>query len=110
MRRPQSPAPPPPPASNSTASINHTASMANTIKLLPTSASMRAFSGSDPDSDVRKFLHLCEDVMTNSCVTDPSDKIAFVRSRLQPRTRPCKLMQASAFTEAQDAKDYDVFR
>lgn len=62
--------------------------MANRIKLLPTS----------------------EDVITNSYLTDPGDKIAFVRSWLQPDSRACKLMQTSAPIEAHDAKDYDACR
>lgn len=47
-------------------------------------ASIRAFSEIDTDFGVSEFLHLCEDVMTNSYLTDPGDKNAFGRSRLQP--------------------------
>ncbi len=55
----------------------------STIKLLPTSASVRAFSGTDVDYSAREFIRQCEDVMTNSFVTDNGDEIAFVLSRLQ---------------------------
>ncbi len=73
-----SPNPSSPPAYNKQES---TAKMAtSTIKLLPTSVSVRAFSGTDADYSARNFIRQCEDVMTNSFVTDDGDKIAFVRS------------------------------
>ncbi len=82
-----------------------TASMTtNTVKLIPTTASVRAFSGSDADYSAREFIRLCEDVMTNSYVTENADKIAFIRSRLQPGSHACSLMQASAFTDLKSVK------
>ncbi len=103
-----SPNPSSPPFSNKQES---TAKMAtSTIKLLPTSASVRAFSGTDADYSARDFIRQCNDVITNSFVTANGDKIAFVRSRLQPGSRACCLMQASAFTEPQESKNYPEFR
>ncbi len=67
----------------------------NTIKLLPTSASVRAGLGIEVDYSAREFIRQCEDVISNSFVTDDEDIIAFVRSRLQPGSRACNLMQAS---------------
>ncbi len=43
---------------------------ASTIKVLPTAASVREFTGSDPDYSAREFIHSCEDVMANSCITE----------------------------------------
>jgi len=80
------------------------------IKLLPTSASIREFSGTEPGFSAREYINLCEDVMGNSCVTEPGDKISFVRSRLQPGSRASNLMQASSFTKPLENKDYQSFR
>ncbi len=55
-------------------------SMASTaIKLLPTLAAVRLFSGNQSDYSARQFILQCEDVMNNSFVSDPGDMISFVR-------------------------------
>ncbi len=83
-----SPNPSSPPASNNQES---TAKMAtNNIKLLPTSAAVRVFLGTDLDYSAQEFIRQCEDVMTNSFATDNGDKIAFLRSRIQPGSRVYK--------------------
>ncbi len=104
-----SPNPPSPSAFNNQ---ELTAKMATSIiKLLPNSASVREFSGTDADYySARDFIRQCEDVMTNSFVADNGDKIAFVRSRLLPGSRAFSLMQASTFTEPQERKNYPEFR
>ena len=56
----------------------------NHIKLLPTSPQVKAYSGTDPTFSAREFISQCEDVMTNSMVTEDIDKISFLRSRLAP--------------------------
>jgi len=118
------PTPPPLPSKPPVARIMnpHTATQPSTIppsmyttntgpiKLLPTSASIREFSGTEPGFSAREYINLCEDVMGNSCVTEPGDKISFVRSRLQPGSRASNLMQASSFTKPLENKDYQSFR
>ncbi len=44
------------------------------IKVLPTSASIRQYSGQEPDYSAIEFLSLCEDVMKGSSVTTAEDK------------------------------------
>ncbi len=71
--------------------------MAPPIKILPTTASVRPFSGADLDYSAREFIGQCEAVMRNASVTEPGDKIAFVKSNLQPGSMACKLIQSSMF-------------
>ena len=80
------------------------------IKLLPTSAAVRPFTGTDSDYSAREFLTQCEDVMANSFVTDDGTRISFVRSRLQPGSKAGRAMQVSTFTEPPASVDYAEFR
>lgn len=82
----------------------------NPVKLMFASASVGAFSGTDADYSARDFILQCEDVMNNFSVTDDGHKIAFVRSHLQSGSRASHLMQASAFTEPHENKNYPEFR
>ena len=82
----------------------------NHIKLLPTSPQVKAYSGTDPTFSAREFISQCEDVMTNSYVTEDIDKISFLRSRLAPGSKAANLMRASAFTEPLEKKDYSLFK
>ena len=47
--------------------------------------------------------------MRNSSVTDPGDKIAFLRSNLQPGSLASTIMQASVFIVPINKNDYDDF-
>jgi len=80
------------------------------IKVLPTTATVREFNGTDSDYTAREFINLCEDVMANAFITEESDKISFIRSKLQQGSRAALLMQASAFTKPLKEKDYKAFR
>jgi len=82
----------------------------NPIKVLPTTATVREFTGTDSDYSAREFINLCEDVMANAFITEGSDKISFVRSKLQQGSRAALLMQASAFTKPLKERDYKAFR
>ena len=84
--------------------------MANPTRILPNTAAVRPFSGDETDYPARQFVRLCEDAMVNSSVKDDADKIAFIRSHLQPGSHACSLMEESAFTEPQEDKNYTVFR
>ena len=95
---------------NPSTSNNPTPPQTSTFKLLPTSASIREFSGAEPDYTAREYISLCEDVMHNSDVKDEGDKIPFVRSRLQPSSTASPMMQGTCFTRPQIAKDYLTFR
>ena len=81
----------------------------NLIKVQPTVAEVRAFSGRDSEYSAREYIAQCEDV-ANSYVTDNADKIFFLRSRLQPGSRAAQLMRASAFTELLENKDCELFK
>ncbi len=70
------------------------------IRVIPTDVSIRQFSGGDSDYTARQFLHLCEASIVHSSITEDHDKIAFVKSRLQPGFRALVLMQSSAFAVA----------
>ncbi len=47
--------------------------------------------------------------MRNASVTEPGDKIAFVKSNLQPRSMTFKLMQSSMFWVPMENNDYKTF-
>lgn len=53
---------------------------------------------------------MCEDVMNNSYITEPVDKISFIRSNIKPGSLAARMMQASAFTDPLKQKNYDLFR
>ena len=71
---------------------NLTPQQTSTFKLLPTSASMHVFSGSDLGYTAREYISLCEDVMKNSDINDKGDQISFVRSCLQLGSRASHMM------------------
>ena len=80
------------------------------IKVLHTPSVVREFSNEDPDFPASEFIGLCEDVMQNSSITDPVDKIAFVRSNVKPGSPASRLMQANVMKQPLLRKDYDEFR
>ncbi len=82
--------------------------MATPIKILPTTANVRSYSGAEADYSAREFIGQCEAVMQNASVTEPSDKIAFVKSNLQPGYMACKLMQSSMFWVPMENNDYKI--
>ncbi len=43
------------------------------IKILPPTASIRSFSGTDNDLSAREFIVLCEDVINGSFTTEDAD-------------------------------------
>ncbi len=80
------------------------------IKLLQTSVSVRAFTGTEGDYSARDFIEHCENVMRNSCIVEDADKSAFVRSRLEPGSPAGRGMVASAFAKPIRKNDYGSFR
>ena len=48
--------------------------------------------------------------MVNTYITEPADKISFVRSRLQDNSYASSMMQASSFLTPLERKDYTLFR
>ncbi len=58
--------------------------IATLIKILPTTASVRSYSGAETDYSAREFIGQCEAVMQNASVIEPGNKITFVKSNLQP--------------------------
>ena len=80
------------------------------IKVMPSGASVREYTSTDADYRAIDFVELAEDVMRNSGITDPADKIAFVRSRIKQGSEASIMMRTSAFTKPTKAKDYDAFR
>lgn len=100
------PPPTPAPAASATAAAARTPA----INVLPAPVTVTAFSGTDPNYSARDFLEQCENVMANSFVSDPADKIAFVRSRLQTGSQAHFQMSASAFTTPMEEKDYALFK
>ena len=65
------------PSSSSSASpaTNSLTTTTAHIKVLPTSASIRQFSGQDADYSAFEFLSLCEDVMKGSNLVSEEDKM-----------------------------------
>ena len=95
---------------NTSSITNPTLPQNTTFKLLPTSVSIRKFSGSELGYIVRDCISLCEDVMKYSVISDGDDQISFVRVRLQPASRASHIMEANSFTRLQETKDYPTFR
>ena len=97
--------------STTTPSILHNPVHTTTFKLLSHDPSIQKFGGDDVSQySPLQFLQLCEDNMRNSNITSGSDKIAFVRSQLQPGSIAANLMSASAFNPKALNFDYQVFR
>ncbi len=61
-----------------------------TIKVMPSGASVREFTYSDADYSARNFIELCENVMRNSGIHGPVDKIAPVSARVIQGSEACK--------------------
>ena len=81
------------------------------IKVMPSGASVREFTHEDGDDyNARDFIQLCENVMRNSSITDPADKIAFVQARVKHGSEASLLMRVSAITQPTKAQDYNTFR
>ncbi len=57
------------------------------IRVFPTSFSVREFNAEDADYSAQEFITLCENVMKGSIVTSDEDRISFVCSRLAPGSR-----------------------
>ncbi len=83
--------------------------MATPIKILPTTASVRSYSGAQADYSAREFIGQCEAVMRNASVTKLGDKIVFFKSNLQPGSMACKLMQSSMFWVPMENNNYKTF-
>ena len=99
----------PTPATSGTMTAANPPPPAGTIKVLPTEASVRVFTGVDDGYNGRAFLDICESVMRSSGVTQDEDKIAFVRSRIAPDSRAMRLMGSTAFSDTKLQGDYSKF-
>ena len=84
--------------------------LGNHLRALSMGAAVREFSGTDPSYTAREYIDLCEATMNTCGIIAEEDKIAFLRSRLQPGSRASIMMQASAFVVTQAEKDYSEFR
>lgn len=80
------------------------------LKLLPTEASVRRYSGEDEGYTARTYLKTCEDIMRNAGTTAPAEKIAFVRSRVAPNSRAERLLHGAVFSEEIIQGSYDTFK
>jgi len=78
------------------------------IKILPTSTSVRQFSGTETDYSAQEFITLCEDVIQGSNVVTDQEVIAFVRSRLVLGSRALNMMLSSAFCAKDIGKNYET--
>ena len=80
------------------------------IKVLPTHATVRLFTGTDHDYPAREFISMCEDVMVHACIHDPSDQIAYVRSNIKPNSAAFRLLHARFMRQPLLQKDYAAFK
>ncbi len=80
------------------------------IKVIPTTASVRSFSGTDNDFPATEFITLCENMIKGLSIADDSDKIPFIRSRLVPGSRAINLMQSRAFRLTDISSDHEQFK
>ena len=96
--------------SSSTALASVPVMLPTPVRILPTTATVRTFSGEDPSYGPHEFLSLCEDVMRNSQIVQEEDKIAFVRSRLEPSSEATHLMTSTAFSHKDVINNYATFK
>lgn len=80
------------------------------LKVLPTEAPVRRYTGEDEGYSARAYLKACEDAMRHAGTTEPADKIAFVRARLAPNSRAERLLQSVAFSAEVTGDDYETFK
>ena len=81
-----------------------------TIKLLHQDPSLKRFSGEDPLHSPLIFLQQCEDVMSNSNVTNDTDKISFIRSQLVQDSLASVMMRANCFNTSIIGASYIKFK
>ncbi len=77
------------------------------IKITPTTASIRSFSGTYNDFPATEFITLCEDVIKKSSIIEDADKISL---SIFMCTSALNLMQSGAFNLADNASDYEQFK
>ena len=80
------------------------------IKVLPMTAAIPKFSNEDTSYSARDFICLCEDVMRTSSITDPVEKMSFVRLNVKEGSDVARLMQANVLSEPMIDRDYQLFR
>ena len=84
---------------------------ANPIKVLQTNATVPEYTGEGMgEYQAREFIRLCEDVMKNSYITEPVEKISFIRSNIKQGSLAARMMQTSSFTAPLKRQNYDLFR
>ncbi|RUM27773.1 MAG: hypothetical protein DSY32_05095 [Aquifex sp.] len=98
------------PVANNNNNPTNSMSSSTPIKILPTSASVRQFSGTESDYSAQEFITLCEDVIQGSNVVTDQDKIAFIRSRLVTGSRAAGIMRGSAFSAKHTKNNYETFK
>lgn len=70
----------------------HTPVVQTPLWVIPTDVSIRQFSVTNTGYTARQFLDVSESAITNLFITEDHDKIAFIRSLLQPGSRALFLM------------------
>ncbi len=80
------------------------------IKIIPTTASIRSISVADNDFFAREFITLCEDVIKGSSITEDANKISFIRSKFVLGSRALNLVQSGAFSRTYTGSDYEQFK
>ena len=97
------------PDNNSPSSIPASGNTQVPLKVLPTEASVRRYTGQEEGYTARAYLKACEDVMRHIGTTDPAEKISFVRARIAPNSKAERLLQSVGFSTNMTGDDYDKF-
>lgn len=80
------------------------------LKVVLYHSKISPFTGSDPSYSAHDFLDCCEAALGWAQVTDPKEKILFLKQQLSPGSEACNMMKYPSFRDAYEAGDYDTFR
>ena len=80
------------------------------LRLLPNTAKVKPFTGTDPSHRVRSFVKDVENLIESTHVTDGKEKIAFFRSQVEPSSFAHTLLGSCTLSVPADSGDYDKFK
>ncbi len=80
------------------------------IKIIPATASIHPFLGTNNDFSPKEFIALCKDLIKESFFTEDAGKISLICFRLVLGSRALNSMQSSAFSLTDTGSDYEQFK
>ena len=80
------------------------------LKILPTISHIEPFTGKEDNRTAQSFIRVCETSMVNTGVSDPHDKIAFLKHNLKVGSYAHQALTNEAFVRATQAGNYEEFK